>query len=187
VTVPLDRRTPSAGTIEIHYALVPRTDAARPAARTIVPNPGGPGQSTILSAGFPHATLGVVANAGHTPDQQQPCGVAMGVDFVEHLRTDPKRCLHAGRPPALATRPPLHAAQLRLPRVHATESVRRAAAVALATLADERTIADYSGLEGTLDALRGGTYVVAPDRVRVVGARVVGDAMRTARSRASRA
>ncbi|HMI72654.1 MAG TPA: alpha/beta hydrolase, partial [Solirubrobacteraceae bacterium] len=52
VTVPLDRQNPSAGTIDIHYALVPHTDSARPAAGTIVPNPGGPGQATIASAGY---------------------------------------------------------------------------------------------------------------------------------------
>jgi hypothetical protein len=54
--------------------------------------------------------------------------------------------------------------------------VRRAILVALATLADERTAAAYSGMTGVIDALRGGTYVVAPDRVRFVGARVVTDA-----------
>jgi pimeloyl-ACP methyl ester carboxylesterase len=50
VTVPLDRQKQSAGTIVIHYALVPHTDTARAAAGTIVPNPGGPGQATIASA-----------------------------------------------------------------------------------------------------------------------------------------
>jgi hypothetical protein len=54
--------------------------------------------------------------------------------------------------------------------------VRRAVAVALATLADERTIATYSCMNGTIDALRGGTYVVSQDRVRFVAARVVTDA-----------
>lgn len=52
VTVPLDRRAPSAGTLDIRYALAPHTDAARPSAGTIVPNPGGPGQGTIASAGL---------------------------------------------------------------------------------------------------------------------------------------
>ena len=54
--------------------------------------------------------------------------------------------------------------------------VRRALAVALATLADEQAIAAYSGLTGTIDALRGGTYTVSQDRVRFVAARVVSDA-----------
>ena len=40
VTVPLDRQNPSAGTIDIHYALVAHTDATRPAVGTIVANPG---------------------------------------------------------------------------------------------------------------------------------------------------
>jgi pimeloyl-ACP methyl ester carboxylesterase len=52
VTVPLDRQSPSAGTIDIAYAMVPHTDSSRPAIGTIVPNPGGPGQSTIASAGL---------------------------------------------------------------------------------------------------------------------------------------
>ena len=52
VTVPLDRTNPAAGTIDVAYALVPRTDTSRPALGTIVPNPGGPGQSTIASAGL---------------------------------------------------------------------------------------------------------------------------------------
>jgi pimeloyl-ACP methyl ester carboxylesterase len=132
-------------------------------------------QGRRAAAQFPHAIYGIVANAGHTPDLQ-PCGVAMAIDFVEHLKTDPKRCLHAGRPPAVVGRPALHAAQLRLPRVHAAVPVRRAVAVALATLADERAIAAYSGLTGTIDALRGGTYAVSQDRVRFVAARVVTDA-----------
>jgi pimeloyl-ACP methyl ester carboxylesterase len=52
VTVPLDRADPAAGTIDVAYALVPRTDTSRPALGTIVPNPGGPGQSTTASAGL---------------------------------------------------------------------------------------------------------------------------------------
>src|SRR4051812_49295250 len=52
VTVPLDRANPSAGTIDIAYALVPHTDTSRPALGTIAPNPGGPGDSTIANAGL---------------------------------------------------------------------------------------------------------------------------------------
>ena len=131
-------------------------------------------QGRRAAAQFPHPVYGIVANAGHTPDLQ-PCGVTMALDFVEHLKTDPKRCLHAGHPPTVVGRPALHAAQLRLPRVHVAV-VQRAVAVALATLADERTIAAYSGLTGTIDALRGGTYTVSQNRVRFVAARVVTDA-----------
>ena len=54
--------------------------------------------------------------------------------------------------------------------------MRRAVAVAVATVADARTVATYSGMTGPLDALRGGTYVVSEKRVRFVGARVVSDA-----------
>jgi hypothetical protein len=132
-------------------------------------------QGRRAAAQFAHPVYGIVANAGHTPDVE-PCGVAMAVDFVKRLKTNPNRCRHAGRPPRVVGRPPLHAAQLRAPEVRAASPVRRAVRVALATLADERTAADYSGMTGVIDALRGGTYVVAPDRVRFVGARVVTDA-----------
>jgi pimeloyl-ACP methyl ester carboxylesterase len=132
-------------------------------------------QGRRAAAQFPHPLYGVVANAGHTPDQQ-PCGLAMAIQFVQHLKTNPNRCLHAGHPPTVVGRPAVHAAQLRLPPVRASLPVRRAVAVALATLADEQELAAYSGLTGTLDALRGGTYVVAANRVRFVAARVVDDA-----------
>jgi hypothetical protein len=133
-------------------------------------------QGRRAAAQFAHPIFGIVANAGHTPDLQ-PCGVAMAIHFVEHLKTDRNRCRHAGQPPAVIRRPPRHAAQLALPHVHAAPSVRRAVAVALATLVDERRIATYSGMTGTIDALRGGTYVVAPNRVRFDRARVVTDAV----------
>jgi pimeloyl-ACP methyl ester carboxylesterase len=55
-------------------------------------------QGRRAAAQFRHATFAIVANAGHTPDLQ-PCGVAMAIDFVRHLRTDAGRCRHAGRPP----------------------------------------------------------------------------------------
>jgi pimeloyl-ACP methyl ester carboxylesterase len=132
-------------------------------------------QGRPAAAQFRHPIFAVVANAGHTPDLHR-CGVAMALDFIRHLTTNPNRCRHAGRPPRVVGRPALRAAQLRLPRVHATMPVRRAIAVALATLADERALVAYSDLSGTLDALRGGTYVVGQDRVRFVAARVVTDA-----------
>jgi pimeloyl-ACP methyl ester carboxylesterase len=143
-------------------------------------------QGRRAAAQFPHPVYGIVANAGHTPDLHR-CGVAMAVEFVEHLKTDTNRCLHAGHPPHVVGRPPLHAAQLRLPHkwasklrrphVHAAVPVRRAVAVLLATLADERRFVAYSGLTGTIDALRGGTYTIGQDRaVRFDAARVVTDA-----------
>jgi pimeloyl-ACP methyl ester carboxylesterase len=52
VTVPFDRADPAAGTIDIAYAFVPHSDASSPSLGTVVPNPGGPGQSTIASAGL---------------------------------------------------------------------------------------------------------------------------------------
>src|SRR3954452_16013273 len=52
VTVPLDRTNPLAGTTDVAYALFPRTDTSRPALGTIVPNPGGPGESTTAAAGL---------------------------------------------------------------------------------------------------------------------------------------
>ena len=132
-------------------------------------------QGRPAAAQFRHPIFAVVANAGHTPDLH-PCGVAMALDFIRQLRTDPNRCRHAGRPPSVVGRPALRAVQLRLPRLHDAMPVRRAIAVALATVADERALVAYSGLTGTLDALHGGTYVVGQDRVRFLGARVVTDA-----------
>ena len=132
-------------------------------------------QGRAAAAQFPHATFAVVANIGHTPDTGA-CGVAMALDFIEHLKTDANRCRHDGRPPAVIGRPARRAAQLSSGWVHATAPVRRAVGVALATIADARMAAASSGLDGTLDALRGGTYVLSQDRVRFVNARVVTDA-----------
>jgi pimeloyl-ACP methyl ester carboxylesterase len=52
VPVPLDRADPAAGTIDIAYAFVPHSDTSSPSLGTVVTNPGGPGQSTIASAGL---------------------------------------------------------------------------------------------------------------------------------------
>ncbi|GAA0242304.1 alpha/beta fold hydrolase [Cryptosporangium japonicum] len=53
ITVPRDREHPAEGTIQVSFALVPHTDTSRPGLGTIVPNPGGPGTSTIdLSGGL---------------------------------------------------------------------------------------------------------------------------------------
>ena len=142
-------------------------------------------QGRPAAAQFRHSIFAVVANAGHTPDLHR-CGVAMALDFIRHLKTDPDRCRHAGRPPRVVGRPALRAAQLRAPARARADAVRRAVAVALATLADERALVAYSGLTGTLDALRGGTYVVGQDRVRFVAARVVTDASPTGTEQISR-
>lgn len=127
-------------------------------------------QGRAAAAQFPHAIRAVVSNIGHTPDTG-PCGVAMALDFIRHLRTDVDRCSHAGRPPAVIGRPPLRAAQV------SRAPVRRAVGVALATVADARMAAATSGLTGTLNALRGGTYVIGDGQVRFDGARVVRDAV----------
>jgi len=53
IAVPLDRRHPSRGSIEVAYAFVPRAEQGSPSLGTIVPNPGGPGSSTIdFSGGY---------------------------------------------------------------------------------------------------------------------------------------
>jgi hypothetical protein len=135
-------------------------------------------QGRAAAAQFRHATFAVVANIGHTPDTGA-CGVAMALDFIRHLRTDPDRCRHAGHPPAVIGRPARRAAQLSDLPVHATAPVRRAVGVALATIADSRMAAVSSGLGGTLDALRGGTYEATQNKVRFVNARVVTDATAT--------
>jgi pimeloyl-ACP methyl ester carboxylesterase len=135
-------------------------------------------QGRVAAAQFRHATFAVVANAGHTPDTGA-CGLAMAFDFIRHLRTDPDRCHHAGRPPAVIGPPARRAAQLSHLRVHAKTPVRRAVGVALVTMADARMAATMAAVTtggGTLDALRDGTYVVGGGEVRFVGARVVRDA-----------
>jgi pimeloyl-ACP methyl ester carboxylesterase len=127
-------------------------------------------QGRKAAAQFAHPIYAVVANAGHTPDLTL-CGQAMAIDFIKHLRTDPNRCAHAGTPPAVVDRPAVRAADL------GGSPVRRAINVALATVSDARTAAALSGTAGTIDALRGGTYVVSERSVRFVDARVVTDAV----------
>jgi pimeloyl-ACP methyl ester carboxylesterase len=133
-------------------------------------------QGRAAAAQFAHPTIGVVANAGHTPDLQ-PCGVAMAIDFIEHLRTDPGRCRHAGQPPRVVGMPALHVGQIPTTVLHGPRQVRLAIGVALATIADAQSLAAYSGMTGRLDALRGGTYVFGPRGVRFLNARVVTDAV----------
>ena len=133
-------------------------------------------QGRPAAAQFAHPTFAVIANAGHTPDLQ-PCGAAMAIDFVEHLRTDPDRCRHAGHPPAVADRPARRAADLPPVAVDASRPVRRAIAVALATVADARATAEMAQLFGTVGALRGGSYVLTDHGVRFNAARVVTDAV----------
>jgi pimeloyl-ACP methyl ester carboxylesterase len=48
-------------------------------------------QGRVVASGFPHPQFAIVANAGHTP-ALNPCGVGLGVDFVETLKIDPNRC-----------------------------------------------------------------------------------------------
>jgi len=50
VRVPLDWSHPDRGTIHIAYALLRHRDQSAPAAGTVVPNPGGPGNSPIAFA-----------------------------------------------------------------------------------------------------------------------------------------
>jgi pimeloyl-ACP methyl ester carboxylesterase len=127
-------------------------------------------QGRKAAAQFAHPIYAVVSNAGHTPDLTR-CGQAMAIDFIRHLRTDPDRCVHTGRPPAVVGRPARRAAAF------GRSPVRRAIGVALATIRDARTAAEFSGMTGAIDALRGGTYVVAERSVRFADARVVTDAV----------
>jgi pimeloyl-ACP methyl ester carboxylesterase len=127
-------------------------------------------QGRKAAAQFAHPIYAVVANAGHTPDLTR-CGQLMAIDFIKHLHTDPNRCAHAGTPPTVVDRPAVRAADL------GASPVRRAINVALATLSDARTAAAFSGGTGTIDALRGGTYVVSERKVRFVDAQVVTDAV----------
>ena len=117
-------------------------------------------QGRETAAEFPHATFAVVAIAGHTPDGD-PCGVKMVRDFIQTLRTDPNRCKHGGSPPPVAVRPALHAAGLPRVPVRASAAVRRAVAVALATVADARAATEIAPVPVPVNALRGGTYASA--------------------------
>jgi pimeloyl-ACP methyl ester carboxylesterase len=133
-------------------------------------------QGRQAAAQFRHATFAVIANAGHTPDTE-PCGDAMAIAFIGHLRTNPRRCRHAGSPPAVIGRPARHAAHLAAPAVRAPARVRRAVAVALATIADAESVAQYTQFIGRFDALRGGGYEATKSGLRIEGARVVTDAV----------
>jgi pimeloyl-ACP methyl ester carboxylesterase len=133
-------------------------------------------QGRGAAAQFPHATFAVIANAGHTPDTS-PCGAAMAIDFVRHLHINPARCRHAGSPPAVADRPARRAAGLPSAPVHASAPVRRAVTVALATIADARSVDWFARLAGVAGALRGGSYVPTEHGVRFDAARVVTDAV----------
>jgi len=55
LTAPFDRADPGAGTTQIEFALIPRSDTSSAARGTVVPNPGGPGTSTIALAGALYA------------------------------------------------------------------------------------------------------------------------------------
>ena len=51
LNLPLDRRHPERDTTPVGFALIPHTDTTKPGLGTIVPNPGGPGDSAIDLAG----------------------------------------------------------------------------------------------------------------------------------------
>jgi hypothetical protein len=90
---------------------------------------------------------------------------------------DPHRCRHAGTPLPVAARPALHAARLPQIRVSAPSAVRRAVAVALATVADAQAATEIAPIPIPVSALRGGTYVPTAHGLRIVRARVVTDAV----------
>jgi pimeloyl-ACP methyl ester carboxylesterase len=58
-------------------------------------------QGRVVARQFPHASFAIVANAGHTP-ALDPCGVGLGIDFVEHLTVNPNRCRRARSSPTQA-------------------------------------------------------------------------------------
>ncbi|MEA2246071.1 MAG: hypothetical protein QOH46_600, partial [Solirubrobacteraceae bacterium] len=133
-------------------------------------------QGRQAAAQFPHATFAVVANGGHPPDAE-PGGAALAIDFMRHLRTDPDRCRRAGSPPTVVGRPARRAADLPPAAVRAPAPVRRAVAVALATIADAQAVAEFAQIIGRFDALRAGAYVATKRGLRIEGARVVTDAV----------
>jgi hypothetical protein len=60
--------------------------------------------------------------------------------------------------------------------LRAPTPVRRAVAVALATIADAQSVAEYAQIIGRFDALRAGGYVATKRALRIKGAQVVTDA-----------
>jgi pimeloyl-ACP methyl ester carboxylesterase len=133
-------------------------------------------QGRLTARRFPHATFAVVTNAAHTPDGS-PCGANMARQFIATLRTDPDRCQHARRPPPVAARPALHAAELPQVPLRASTVARQAVAVALATVADARAVTAIAPVPIPVSALLGGTYVPTANGRRFVRARVVTDAV----------
>jgi pimeloyl-ACP methyl ester carboxylesterase len=133
-------------------------------------------QGRAAAARFSDPIFAIVPNAGHTPDTE-PCGVAMAIDFVKRLTTDPDRCRGTGRPPAVAGRPAGRAGQLRSPGLRAPAPVRLAVRVALATVSDAISASKYNNWTGRMDALRGGSYLVRRGRISFIKARVVADAV----------
>ena len=89
IRVPLDRSKPGGPTIPIGYALIRHQDQSKEAIGTVVPNPGGPGQSAIESAQFYTEILAPLL-ADHDLLLIDPRGIG---------RSGPIRCGLAGAPP----------------------------------------------------------------------------------------
>jgi pimeloyl-ACP methyl ester carboxylesterase len=89
IRVPLDRSEPGGPSVPIGYALVRHQDQSRAAIGTVVPNPGGPGESAIEAAPFYTDILAPLL-ADHDLLLIDPRGIG---------RSGPIRCGLAARPP----------------------------------------------------------------------------------------
>src|SRR4051794_30832384 len=89
IRVPLDRSEPGGPSIPIGYALIRHQNQSKAAIGTVVPNPGGPGESTIDSAPFYTEILAPLL-ADHDLLLIDPRGIGL---------SGPIRCGLAARPP----------------------------------------------------------------------------------------
>src|SRR3954469_633620 len=157
-------------------------DAPLPAVPTLVlagdldantPAPGG----REVAARYPRATFAEIPNAGHTPDSDSPCALALARRFIRTLTAGPRACAGTGEPPAVAPPVPVRAAQLPLVGADAPTWHRRALGLLVATVADMQEQSNVFTPWGSARALRGGRYAVARNgAIRLTDVRVVRDA-----------
>jgi pimeloyl-ACP methyl ester carboxylesterase len=138
----------------------------------------------LAAAGFAHATVLEIPNAGHTPGDDADCAIAIAMQWVSTLKADRRGC--EADPISVAVASAKRAAELPPVSVRGervSRKVRTALALSVAVVED---LGRQSGLVrffGEADALRSGRYVlvneegkdVLLERVKVVSdARVRG-------------
>ena len=91
ITVDLDRAHPAAGTTTVAFAVIPHTDRSQPSLGAIVPNPGGPGVSTIDYAGPEYAAALAPLLARRDLILMDPRGVGRSEALTCAALSDPAR------------------------------------------------------------------------------------------------